>query len=297
MENYQIIDVIGEGSFGKVYKARKKYSGQIVAIKFIPKRGKMDKELKNIRREIDIIRSIRHPYIIEMLEWFETAGELVMVTDYAEGELFRILQDDKVLPAETVQKIATQLVIALHYLHSRRVLHRDMKPQNILLTEHGIKLCDFGFARMMSLETLVLTSIKGTPLYMAPEIIDEKPYDHTADLWALGCILYECFVGRPPFYAESIIKMVALVTKARIAWPSNMPPLMTDFLQGLLHKEPQKRLNWPHLLHHPFISPPLLPDLPYTCPEKSLAHKKRLVTLPDDLKFEEKGVLETACNP
>lgn len=102
MENYQIIDVIGEGSFGKVYKARKKYSGQIVAIKFIPKRGKMDKELKNIRREIDIIRSIRHPYIIEMLEWFETAGELVMVTDYAEGELFRILQDDKVLPAETV---------------------------------------------------------------------------------------------------------------------------------------------------------------------------------------------------
>ena len=183
MEKYHVIDVIGEGSFGKVYKARRKYSGQIVAIKFIPKRGKIDKELKNIRREIDIIKSIKHPYIIEMLDTFETPGELVMVTDYAEGELFRILQDDKVLPAETVsyakmnksseicflifsiyrfkvQKIATQLVVALYYLHSHRVLHRDMKPQNILLTEHGIKLCDFGFARMMSLETLVLTSIK-----------------------------------------------------------------------------------------------------------------------------------------
>ena len=102
MEKYHVIDVIGEGSFGKVYKARKKFSGQIVAIKFIPKRGKMDKELKNIKREIDIIKKLKHPYIIEMLDTFETPGELVMVTDYAEGELFRILQDDKVLPVETV---------------------------------------------------------------------------------------------------------------------------------------------------------------------------------------------------
>uniref|UniRef100_A0A3Q3K9E4 non-specific serine/threonine protein kinase n=1 Tax=Monopterus albus TaxID=43700 RepID=A0A3Q3K9E4_MONAL len=101
------------------------------------------------------------------------------------------------------------LVSALYYLHSHRILHRDMKPQNILLGKSGmVKLCDFGFARAMSVSTLVLTSIKGTPLYMSPELVEEKPYDHTADLWSLGCILYELHTGAPPFYTNSIFHLV-----------------------------------------------------------------------------------------
>ena len=96
------------------------------------------------------------------------------------GELFEILEDDRDLPEEVVQKVAKQLVRALDYLHSNRVIHRDMKPQNILIGANGIvKLCDFGFARAMSCKTMVLTSIKGTPLYMAPELVQEQPYNHT----------------------------------------------------------------------------------------------------------------------
>lgn len=96
------------------------------------------------------------------------------------GELFEILEDDQSLPEATVQSIAKQLVRALHYLHTNRVIHRDMKPQNILIGANGIvKLCDFGFARAMSSNTMVLTSIKGTPLYMAPELVQEQPYNHT----------------------------------------------------------------------------------------------------------------------
>ena len=164
-----------------------------------------------------------------------------------------------------IQNIAAQLVSALYYLHSNRILHRDMKPQNILIGKGGaIKLCDFGFARTMgqsqgliffgfsnfwfsnNLEipipyqsTFVLTSIKGTPLYMAPELVQEKPYDHTADLWSLGCILYELFQGQPPFYTTSIFQLVSLIIQEEIKWPDNMSPDLTSFLKGILTKDPK----------------------------------------------------------
>nr|XP_033800676.1 serine/threonine-protein kinase 36 isoform X3 [Geotrypetes seraphini] len=255
MENYHVLEVIGEGSFGRVYKGRRKYSGQIVALKFIPKVGRPEKELKNLQREIEIMGGLKHPNIVQMLGSFETDKEVVVVTEHAEGELFQILEDDGSLPEAQVQEIACHLVSALYYLHSHRILHRDMKPQNILLGKGGIvKLCDFGFARAMSINTLVLTSIKGTPLYMSPELVEEKPYDHTADLWSMGCILYELFVGTPPFYTNSIFQLVSLIIKDPVKWPKTMSPTFKNFLQGLLTKDPRQRLSWPDLLFHPFIA-------------------------------------------
>ncbi|NWR87528.1 STK36 kinase, partial [Furnarius figulus] len=255
MEKYHVLEMIGEGSFGRVYKGRRKHSAQVVALKFIPKVGRSEKELKNLQREIEIMRGLHHPNIIQMLDSFETDKEVVVVTDYAEGELFQILEDDGNLPEDQVQAIAAQLVSALYYLHSHRILHRDMKPQNILLGKDGVvKLCDFGFARAMSIHTMVLTSIKGTPLYMSPELVEERPYDHTADLWSVGCILYELFVGTPPFYTNSIFQLVSLIVKDSVKWPTAMSPVFKSFLQGLLMKDPHQRLSWPELLSHPFIA-------------------------------------------
>ena len=115
---------------------------------------------------------------------FYTLFQLVVVTEYVESDLYKLLEDGRTLSEDKMRMVACQLLSALYYLHSDRILHRDIKPQNILLTSDGIiKLCDFGFARSMDLNTYVLTSVKGTPLYMAPEIIEEKPYDHNADLW------------------------------------------------------------------------------------------------------------------
>ncbi|XP_015490253.1 serine/threonine-protein kinase 36 isoform X2 [Parus major] len=255
MENYHVLEMIGEGSFGRVYKGRRKHSAQVVALKFIPKVGRSEKELKNLQREIEIVRGLHHPNIIQMLDSFETAKEVVVVTDYAEGELFQILEDDGSLPEDQVQTIAAQLISALYYLHSHRILHRDVKPQNILLGKDGVvKLCDFGFARAMSIHTMVLTSIKGTPLYMSPELVEERPYDHTADLWSVGCILYELFVGTPPFYTNSIFHLVSLIIQDPVKWPMTMSPVFKSFLQGLLMKDPHQRLSWPELLSHPFIA-------------------------------------------
>uniref|UniRef100_A0A8C1LIN2 non-specific serine/threonine protein kinase n=1 Tax=Cyprinus carpio TaxID=7962 RepID=A0A8C1LIN2_CYPCA len=261
MDQYHILEVIGEGSFGRVYKGRRKFSGQVVALKFIPKLGRSEKDLRSLKREIDIMRGLKHPNIVLLLDSFETEREVVVVTEYAEGELFQILEDDGSLPENQVCEIACQLVSALYYLHSHRILHRDMKPQNILLGKGGVvKLCDFGFARAMSVSTLVLTSIKGTPLYMSPELVEEKPYDHSADLWSLGCILYELHTGAPPFYTNSIFQLVQLIVRDPVKWPDNMSQDCLSFLKGLLMKDPEKRLSWPDLLHHPFVADGVLSE-------------------------------------
>ncbi|WCJ31076.1 Serine/threonine-protein kinase TIO [Euphorbia peplus] len=254
VENYHVIELVGEGSFGKVYKGRRKFTGQTVAMKFIMKHGKSDKDIHNLRQEIEILRKLKHENIIEMLDSFESPQEFCVVTEFAQGELFEILEDDKCLPEEQVQAIAKQLVRALYYLHSNRIIHRDMKPQNILIGAGSVvKLCDFGFARAMSTNTVVLRSIKGTPLYMAPELVREQPYNHTADLWSLGVILYELFVGQPPFYTNSVYALIRHIVKDPVKYPDDMSSSFKSFLKGLLNKVPQNRLTWPALLEHPFI--------------------------------------------
>ncbi|KAH9756115.1 serine/threonine-protein kinase TIO [Citrus sinensis] len=248
VENYHVIELVGEGSFGKVYKGRRKYTGQTVAMKFIMKHGKSEKDIHNLRQEIEILRKLKHQNIIAMLDSFESPQEFCVVTEFAQGELFEILEDDKCLPEEQVQSIAKQLVRALHYLHSNRIIHRDMKPQNILIGAGSVvKLCDFGFARAMSANTVVLRSIKGldgfetiligTPLYMAPELVREQPYNHTADLWSLGVILYELFVGQPPFYTNSVYALIRHIVKDPVKYPDEMSPNFKSFLKGLLNKE------------------------------------------------------------
>nr|VDC71224.1 unnamed protein product [Brassica rapa] len=180
--------------------------------------GKSEKDIQNIRQEIEILLKLKRGNIIEMLDSFENERELCVVTEFAQlcliGELFEILEDDKHLPEEQVQAIAKQL------------------------------LCDFGFVRAMSTNTVVFRSIKGpallilhhlnftsgTPLYMAPELVREQPYNHTSDLWSLGVILYELYVGQPPFYTNSVYALIRHIVKVS-----------------------ESRLTWPALLEHPFI--------------------------------------------
>lgn len=189
-----------------------------------------------------------------MLDWFETKTEFGVVTEYAQGELFEILEEDGKLSEEQIKKIAIQVAHALNYLHQNRIIHRDMKPQNILIGADGVlKLCDFGFARAMSSSTIVLTSIKGTPLYMAPELVQEQPYNHSVDLWSFGIILYELFAGQPPFFTNQLAALVKLIIKKQVKYPENMSEEFKSFLGGLLIKEPEKRMKWSDILEHPFL--------------------------------------------
>jgi len=260
MDKFEVLDLIGEGSFGRVFRGRSKETGGIVALKLIPKKGHSEREIRSLRSECKIQRELSHPNIVHIFDAFETDNEVISVAEYVPGELYRLFDQYKLeagyrrLPEARVQEIAGDLVSALHYLHSHRILHRDIKPQNILLDHNGkAKLCDFGFARNLGMNTFVLTSIKGTPLYMAPELIEEKPYDHNADLWSMGCILYELLVGQPPFSTNSLFQLIKKIRYECIQWPAHLSPMAMNFLQGLLEKDSKRRLSWPELPEHGFV--------------------------------------------
>lgn len=206
-----------------------------------------------------------------MLDSFETTEKIVVVTEYAPSDLHKLLAYEGSIGEERTQKLTFDLVSALYYLHSHRILHRDLKPQNILLDKNQKAiLCDFGLARNMTMGTHVLTSIKGTPLYMAPELMAEKPYDHQADLWSLGCIIYEALAGQPPFSTNSILHLLRLMKQEDVKWPSFLSDICISFLQGLLEKDPTLRMIWPDILSHPFVKGHIvildedIPESPFT---------------------------------
>uniref|UniRef100_A0A8D8EUV9 non-specific serine/threonine protein kinase n=2 Tax=Culex pipiens TaxID=7175 RepID=A0A8D8EUV9_CULPI len=285
MDKYAINNLVGEGSFGKVYKAIDKESKTTVALKIISKRGRSGRELKGLRGECEIQRNLQHPNIIRMLDSFETEHEIVAVTEFARTDLHSLLRDGSLGEPKT-QKITYDLVSALYYLHSHRILHRDLKPQNILMDRNmTAKLCDFGFARNMTMGTHVLTSIKGTPLYMAPELLEAKPYDHHADLWSLGCIIYEMLAGEPPFSSTSMIHLVRLIRNQYIKWPSFLTTNCISFVQGLLERDPSHRMAWSKIISHPFVKGHIvilkedIPESPFTNPlTASQCHEKKKQT-------------------
>jgi len=253
-------------------------------------RGRSNRELKNLRRECDIQARLKHPHVIEMVESFESKFDLFVVTEFAVMDLHRYLSFNGAMPEDHAQRVVCHLVSALYYLHSNRILHRDLKPQNVLLDKNmHAKLCDFGLARNMTMGTHVLTSIKGTPLYMAPELLAEQPYDHQADMWSLGCIAYESMASQPPFCATSILHLVKLIKHEEVKYPSTLSSECRSFLQGLLEKDPSMRISWTQLLCHPFVegklyiaevraaqtSPFINPQLK----ELKKAHKSRCVYL------------------
>lgn len=160
----------------------------------------------------------------------------------------------KKLPEDKVRLYGKQILDAMLYLHQNRILHRDLKPQNILLEKDVIKICDFGFAKQMTASTNFLRSIKGTPLYIAPEIIDEKKYTHKVDIWSFGVILYELATGYTPFYASTIQQLKPKILYNPVNYPSWMSPNLRSLIEGMLQKRDLNRLDWEDIKNHIFFN-------------------------------------------
>lgn len=255
MENYQLLSQIGEGSFGRVFKARRKYTGRLVAIKMVAKKDLHDDDLTAFKREVDILKRVNHPHIMRQLETFETETDFCIVSELGRGDLFQVIEDNQTLPENIMRSIAAQLVSALSYLHGKKIIHRDLKPQNVLVSADGaLKLCDFGFARALSRTTLVLNSVKGTPLYMAPELVQEHSYNEQIDVWSLGIILYELYFGQPPYYTDALFKLVKMIINDPVTFPRPISDDFRNFLEQCLQKDPEKRAKCEDLCKHPFVS-------------------------------------------
>lgn len=197
MQGYELGDCIGQGQFSRVYAAIHKSSLKKVALKLVVKPLAVETtspdfiSLQSLKDEVKIQRTLRHDNILRLLACFDTDTQVVFVSELCEADLLQLLKKNGKFPEPTVHSITQQLVSGLKYLHDNGYIHRDLKLQNILLGLDGkYRICDFGFTKHID-KDMKLVSVKGTPIYMAPELIKEEPYTIVVDLWALGIILFE----------------------------------------------------------------------------------------------------------
>ncbi|XP_057725303.1 CBL-interacting serine/threonine-protein kinase 10-like [Arachis stenosperma] len=246
MQRYELGRLLGQGTFGKVYYARSAITNQSVAIKVIDK----DKvvrtgQCERIKREVTIMRLVRHPYIIQLLEIMATKSKIYFVMEYAKGgELFDLVAKGK-LKEEVAYKYFRQLVNAVDFCHSRGVYHRDIKPENLLLDENeNLKVSDFGLSALAESKRKdgLLHTTCGTPSYVAPEVIRRKGYDGTkADIWSCGVVLFVLLAGYLPFHDSNLIEMYRKISKGEFICPSWFPNNVRRLLCKMLDPDPENR--------------------------------------------------------
>ncbi|KAK4357847.1 hypothetical protein RND71_023457 [Anisodus tanguticus] len=256
MNQYHIYEAIGRGKHSTVYKGRKKKTIEYFAIKSV------DKSQKNkVLHEVRILHALVHANVLKFYSWYETSAHLWLVLEYCVGgNLMSLLQQDGKLPEDSIHDLASGLVRALLYLHSKGIIYCDLKPSNILLDENGItKLCDFGLARKLSdiskTPSSQLPQIKrGTPSYMAPELFqDGGVHSYASDFWALGCVLFECYAGIPPFVGKEFTQLVrSVISDPTPALPGTPSRPLVNLINSLLIKDPAERMQWPELAGHAF---------------------------------------------
>lgn len=260
MHRYEQITQIGKGSFGVVYKCRLKQTGQYVALKQISTYGKTPEDLVGIRQEIDLQKELVHPGIIRYFDSFEEDGSIIIVSELAQSDLYGIFQSDGPLAVATIQNIAYQIVSVMAYLHGKQIAHRDMKLQNVLISGGVCKICDFGFAKQIGSQALALQSIKGTPLYLAPEIAKGLRYNTQSDIWSCGVMFFEMACGVPPFVASDFVSQMNLLKDDSRAVPYDRYPVfqrspaLRNFVDCMLRRSPDKRWTATRLLGHPFLN-------------------------------------------
>ncbi|XP_030349153.1 serine/threonine-protein kinase Nek1 isoform X8 [Strigops habroptila] len=259
MDKYIKVRKIGEGSFGKAFLVKAKENGQQYVIKEINISKMSNKEREESRREVAVLANMKHPNIVLYRESFEENGCLYIVMDYCEGgDLFKKINAQKgiLFSEDQILDWFVQICLALKHIHDRKILHRDIKSQNIFLTKDGtIQLGDFGIARVLNSTAELARTCIGTPYYLSPEICQNKPYNNKSDIWALGCVLYEMCTLKHAFEAGNMKNLVLKI----ISGP--FPPVSTHYsydlrnlLSQLFKRNPRNRPSVNSILEKNFIA-------------------------------------------
>ena len=247
LDDFQIIKVLGRGTFGKVCLVQYKPTKEYYAMKSLKKDVLLDMDqVESTILEKKILQSLDHPFLVGMIFCFQTEERIYFIMPFIRGgELFQHLRTEKFFKEDKVRFYAASIGIALDYLHNHGIIYRDIKPENILIGEDGyLKLIDFGMAKMIKGNEKA-TSFCGTPEYLAPEIITGEGHNRAADWWSYGILIFEMLCGIPPFYCENTERMYELITNAELRFPKRVPVSdnAKDLIKKLLIKKQDKRLG------------------------------------------------------
>uniref|UniRef100_A0A8C6R033 non-specific serine/threonine protein kinase n=1 Tax=Nannospalax galili TaxID=1026970 RepID=A0A8C6R033_NANGA len=262
-EFWEIIGELGDGAFGKVYKAQNKETNVLAAAKVID--TKSEEELEDYMVEIDILASCDHPNIVKLLDAFYYENNLWILIEFCAGGAVDavMLELERPLTESQIQVVCKQTLEALNYLHDNKIIHRDLKAGNILFTLEGdIKLADFGVSAKNTRTIQRRDSFIGTPYWMAPEVVmcetsKDRPYDYKADVWSLGITLIEMAEIEPPHHELNPMRVLLKIAKSEpptLAQPSKWSSSFKDFLKKCLEKNVDARWTTSQLLQHPFVT-------------------------------------------
>ncbi len=247
LDDFQLLKVIGKGSFGKVIQVRKRDSGMIYAMKVLRKENIIKRnQVEHTRTERHVLGYVRHPFIVGLNYAFQTSDKLYFLLDYcAGGELFFHLGKVQRFQEPRARFYIAQITLALEYIHNLDIIYRDLKPENVLLDENGhIKLTDFGLSKEGIQDDFSgAHSFCGTPEYLAPEILNRSGHGRAVDWWSLGALLYEMLTGLPPFYCRDRDRLFDKIRRADINFPHYLSKDAQSLLQGLLERDPTRRLG------------------------------------------------------
>ncbi|XP_015339732.1 serine/threonine-protein kinase Nek3 isoform X1 [Marmota marmota marmota] len=245
MDDYTVLKVIGEGSFGRALLVQQKSSNQLFAIKEI-RLPKSLSDTQNSRKEAVLLAKMKHPNIVAFKESFEAEGHLHIVMEYCDGgDLMQKIkhQRGKLFPEDMILNWFTQMCLGVNHIHKKRVLHRDIKSKNVFLTQNGkVKLGDFGSARLLSNPMAFACTYVGTPYYVPPEIWENLPYNNKSDIWSLGCILYELCTLKHPFQANSWKSLILKICQGSIRpLPSHYSYELQYLVKQMFKRNPSQR--------------------------------------------------------
>ena len=252
--SFEILSLLGVGSFGKVCKVKLKKTGQIYAMKILNKDFLIkNRILKHAITECNILKKSSSPFIITLHFAFQTPENIYMILDYCPGGDLDFQIQMKIFEEEEAKFYIAELVLAIEYLHTNNILYRDLKPENILIHSDGhIKLADFGLAKENDKENMS-KSFCGSPYYLSPEMIEKRESTKASDIYGIGEVLYEMMSGYTPFYGNNLQNLYTNITQKKLIFPEYFSDKAKNLLKKLLEKNPEKRIDIEEIKKHKFF--------------------------------------------